>query len=623
METVALVTSPVAASPVAGAARRQQGPLSASVAIKRTDFVAARDVIDWDHQPGQETHQAKEQPRSTGEAATAHQTGQSSDEDGHLGKAAADVASAGRAAGIDVPVESDGDTESLSNHGDVNLDPDMAGWDVAADHEQEQPARPPAAAVDYTVSASPDASVAATNQISPSVSATEASPDAPSSSLWSPRQGGAAASCRGTSVLLDDVAKRSQLEKPPSVTREHVFVRVVPESPLLSWNPDDASEAFGSVAPPTKRHTAVTRDPVGQILVPETQISISQEEIAQPRRRRESIFVPETQMPPPAASPRVKQPAGPLGKQVKEAARRLTDGNEVLVLETQREQDNALARKFPGWLSQSVDAAEAADGPGPSPVSSGGSVAEPTLYTASMAAPPVNAGDGGAAYSSDEEEPLPQQDQHASPFRAFSDDELPPSPLLASSEAVRSPLLQQRPARQRATRGFESSSEDDDAARDSNDEALSPPRWVKQRQRAVQSQMRTTSNPFAASAIALSQRSAGCTDRRMRGPPSSASQQPRISMNPGQPDLASMLRQNAAPLPHRRRRVGSPASRRPRAVSGKRPRPTFSWTDKPQVGLADTFLQRSEAVRAVQKKKKTKGVSAKQQRLSSWAEKVG
>ena len=609
--------------------------------------MAARDVIDWDHQPGQEPHHAEE----AGETARGHQAELLSGEDEQSGNAAADAANAGGAVGVVVPVESDCDTESLSHHGDA--DPDMAGWDVASDHEQEQPASPPVAAADDRASAaprghvspakprprsqaperSPDASVAATNRVSPSVSPTEASrsPGAPSSGLWSPREGGAAASSRGTSALLDDVAKRSQMEKSPPVSREHVFIRVVPESPLLSWNPDDASEAFGGFAPPAKRHAADPQGPVGQVLVPETQRSTSQEDTAVPQRqgRRESIFVPETQMPPPVPSPRVRQPTGPLAQQIQAASRKLTDGSDVLVPETQREQDNALSRKFPGWLSQSVEAAMVADGDGaPSPVSSGGSVAEPTLYTASMAAPPADADGGGAAYSSDEEErsPLPQQDQHASPFRVFSDDEVPPSPLLASSEAVRSPLPQQRP-RQRETRGFESSSDDEDAARDSNDEALSPPRWVKQRQRAVQSQMRSTSNPFAASAIAQTQRSAGCTDRRNRPPSSgSASQQPRISMNPAQPDLASILRQNAAPLPHKRRRAGSPAAaRRPRAVGGKRPRPTFSWTDKPQPGLADTFSQRSEAVRAVQKKKtkKTKGVSAKQQRLTSWAAKVG
>ena len=302
---------------------------------------------------------------------------------------------------------------------------------------------------------------------------------------------------------------------------------MVPESPLLTWDPQQPAPApFGSIASasPARRPTPTTQG--DGVLVPETQHTQA------PRQEapvQSSVFVPETQMPP-VASAQQQASAAPAVATTAHAAMSSRERGAVLVPETQEVMSTSDA-KVMGWLSQSAAAAEAAnDGGGYGSEGESGRSTAPSVETAS--ASPLSAAaedDGQASMQGDE----------------------PAAAAAASPSAQRDEPVWRR--RRRETRGFESSSSGD-GSDDSDEEE---PRWMQQRRRALAASMRgAAANPFAAGGVAS-----------------------QVSLNPTQPVLASILQQNAAPLPKKRARpISPPLPRR----AGRRPRAAFSWTDKPQ-----------------------------------------
>ena len=304
---------------------------------------------------------------------------------------------------------------------------------------------------------------------------------------------------------------------------------MVPESPLLTWDPQQpASNPFGSIASasPARRPTPTTQG--DGVLVPETQHTQAPRQAAPVQS---SVFVPETQMPP-VASAQQQASAAPAVATNAHAAMGSRERGAVLVPETQEVMSTSDA-KVMGWLSQSAAAAEAAnDGGGYRSEGESGRSTAPSVETASASPLSVAAEDDGQASM--------QGDEPAAAAAAF------PS-------AQRDEPVWRR--RRRETRGFESSSSGDGSEEDDSDEE--EPRWMQQRRRALAASMRgAAANPFAAGGVAS-----------------------QVSLNPTQPVLASILQQNAAPLPKKRARpISPPLPRR----AGRRPRAAFSWTDKPQ-----------------------------------------
>lgn len=201
--------------------------------------------------------------------------------------------------------------------------------------------------------------------------------------------------------------------------------------------------------------------------------------------------------------------------------------------------------------------------------------ADPTLYTASLA---VQSGmDTGHAVEDNEDSS--DQDRDASPFRTF-----PAGSSPVPRQPERLPQRQVTRARARASRGFDSGSSSDDDDEASEDRRQPDALQMKR----AELHARAPSNPFSASSV---------------------------SMNPVQPELSGLLRANAAPVPQRKRRAVSPPPG-PRAL-GRRHRPVFSWTNKPQQQPANRLSQQSESSCGRQLDQ-TKRKPPKQQRLTSW-----
>eukprot|EP01044_Picomonas_judraskeda_P001038 COSAG03_NODE_54_length_16022_cov_3.869811_4_plen_1198_part_00 len=403
--------------------------------------------------------------------------------------------------------------------------------------------------------------------------------------------------CGTISTVQDKRPSTEQVDKTASTSTPHSSAQsveetitakspLVPESPLLSWNPGAAVVEFGALGAATSKcaengaHAALDG---GQVLVAETQ--------ATQRRERESLFVPETQM---HKSDSVTAPA--LQKvelwNSKAAHSNEKDTSTVFVPETQPEDtpkggDGATGDDFTstgrviGWLSQSVEAAGGlmmgGAKPTASPMDLAGTrgTADPTLYTASLA---VQSGmDTGHAVEDNEDSS--DQDRDASPFRTF-----PAGSSPVPRQPERLPQRQVTRARARASRGFDSGSSSDDDDEASEDRRQPDALQMKR----AELHARAPSNPFSASSV---------------------------SMNPVQPELSGLLRANAAPVPQRKRRAVSPPPG-PRAL-GRRHRPVFSWTNKPQQQPANRLSQQSESSCGRQLDQ-TKRKPPKQQRLTSW-----
>jgi hypothetical protein len=672
---------PAPAAAAISPARRSRD-LSASVAMKRTDFVLARDVL---RQDGPAAQDAREMPDDRNEMGAA---------------AAADARfiDTGRRTTADAYAEPRIEVAS------PRRDPDLAGWDVASDigsdgansTAADAELRPAAAGAAGAAGAAPLCQDAvAGSPVLSTGSATSVPATIDDSQAYSERLLSASKSAQEPQLTspasaqgYDDAdAASPEAFRSPGTTGSSLGAAVparrssksplVPESPLLSWNPDVAAEAFGGVQTAAVSASAqssasaaasasASAGGTAQVLVPETQAT----------QRRESgstgLFVAETQMPAAAAADPaaaeigagIRPLTGPLAGQIEAAAEAgHTSQRKVLVPETQPEEDDDGADaavsssnlRIMGWLSQSVEAAadKSSDNSGsdnfgaPSPLSAagddqydGGTAAEPTLYTASVAVQSAPVGAVGAAQSefdeSSPDDPLllrtqQQADDYggSSPSRSLPDeDEAPrstrsPMPMLvpiAKMQARQSELRSQRThgqrvaarPRPRATRGFESSSSDDEGGDhgDENDEVNGSsdagsrygdrPGALRSRRAELHARTTSGSNPFAASAL--------------------------LSMNPTQPELAGILRANAAPVPQRKRRRPASPPARPRGI-GRRPRPTFSWTDKPPAHLADALSQRDEATRRRQqqqqhqhqpKETRKRKKEARQQRLTSW-----
>jgi BRCT domain type II-containing protein len=374
---------------------------------------------------------------------------------------------------------------------------------------------------------------------------------------------------------------------------------LVPESPLLSWNPDAAVVEFGaprSVASKGAHNRTRAALAESQVLVPETQ--------ATQRREQEPLFVPETQRMLDGASAPAR--TSPLALRAARLCNsRTTDTKQqVLVPETQDTSscggsarralktddggatydEETSSGRLIGWLSQSVKAAVVMNNSAdliasPMDHRSRGT-AEPTLYTASVAFQSGDMDTVEHVEDSSDQDRSPQRDD--SPFRTFPGDA---SPVPRQGNQ----LSQEHIAKAcgRATRGFESGSSSDD---DEDSEDGHPQISDALRMRRAELHARTRSNPFSASAV--------------------------LSMNPTQPELSGLLLANAAPIPQRKRRHGVSPTSRSRAP-GRRHRPTFSWTNKTQPHLADRLSQQSEALRGKQLGQKKRN-DPKQQRLTSW-----
>lgn len=589
VETVAEVTSPncegAAASSTGGSndsvrCRRlaavvspvgHQRALSASAALRQTDFVLARDVLRLDGHSSD-----KDRPVPPGQLSLAHAcngggsnaTSVRDNENGGYESSAMEFGDAGN------PGHDDGQIPPTSPHQVQTVSPlAHVARSSARVHDTLQPSSQPARLARQPMMslASPtngnacDRAISSSPKLRPSMGDFD-HPEAP----------------RGTADSLAESAEDTTTSKSP----------LVPESPLLSWNPDAAAVEFGALRSVTSRsaqnHTraVLTED---QVLVPETQ--------ATQRREQDLLFVPETQMRT-SDSASASAHVSPLAlRTARLRDSRITDTHpKVLVPETQQPitsggggganggEDTSTGRVV-GWLSQSVEAAvvmanRADQIASPMVDDRAGETPEPTLYTASVAVQSVGGMDPGAVEhieDSSDQDQSPHLDD--SSFRTFPGDASP-----APKQVDRMSQERITKVRGRARRGFESGSSSDDEEADEDGQCCDALQM-----RRAELHARTRSNPFSASAV--------------------------LSMNPTQPELSGLLRANAAPMPRRKRHRGASPMARAR-VSGRH-RPTFSWTNKTRPQLPDRLSQQSEAVCAKQLGQK-KRAQSKQQRLTAW-----